>query len=87
MTFYGNMRSAKDDGSDLKTILSTNVHRTYDDIGVFGSYVYYPINNQLLMVSKTSGSKPTVLYNDTIEIHSIYVFSSSGMWIIICNLL
>lgn len=73
------MKSVKDDGSDLKTVLSINARRSYDDIGVSSSYIYYPKNNQLLMVSKTPGSIPTVLYTDTREINSIYAFSSLGM--------
>ncbi|CAC5389511.1 unnamed protein product [Mytilus coruscus] len=75
----GDMNSAKVDGSDVKTILSTNVRRNYYAIGVFGSQIYYANEyHQLLLVTKTPGSKPTVLYNDTSEIHSIFVFNQAA---------
>ncbi|VDI82719.1 Hypothetical predicted protein, partial [Mytilus galloprovincialis] len=73
----GDMKSAKNDGSDVKTIHSTNVRRDYNAIHVVGSNIYYANDNQLLMLSKTSGSTPTVLYNDTSSICSIFVFNQS----------
>ncbi|XP_052067593.1 low-density lipoprotein receptor-related protein 6-like [Mytilus californianus] len=79
----GDMNSAKVDGSDVKTILSTNVHSNYYAIGVFGSQIYYANEyHQLLLVTKIPGSNPTVLYNDTSEVHSIFVFNQAGMHII-----
>ncbi|VDH97063.1 Hypothetical predicted protein [Mytilus galloprovincialis] len=80
----GDITSSKDDGSDVKTIHSTNVAANYFAIGVVGSYIYYGnAYNQLLMVSKTPGSAPTVLYNDTRRIESIFVLNSPGMSITI----
>ncbi|CAG2245201.1 LRP1B [Mytilus edulis] len=81
INYDGEMKSCKDDGSDVKTILSTHVRRPYYAIHVVGSYIYYANGNQLLMLSKTSGSTPTVLYNDTSYIYSIFVFNQSGMLI------
>ncbi|CAG2237271.1 unnamed protein product [Mytilus edulis] len=81
INYDGEMKSCKDDGSDVKTILSTHVRRPYYAIHVVGSYIYYANDNQLLMLSKTSGSTPTVLYNDTSYINSIFVFNQSGMLI------
>ncbi|XP_052067595.1 low-density lipoprotein receptor-related protein 1B-like isoform X2 [Mytilus californianus] len=75
----GDMKSCEDDGSDVKTILSTNISRSYLAISVVGSNIYYANDNQLLMVTKTPGSTPTILYNDTNRIDSIFVFDSSGM--------
>ncbi|CAG2242148.1 LRP1B [Mytilus edulis] len=77
INYDGEMKSCKDDGSDVKTILSTNVSRAYYAIHVVGSYIYYANANQLLMLSKTSGSTPTVLYNDSSYIYSIFVFNQS----------
>lgn len=80
------MKSARDDGSDVKTILSTHALRNYLAIGVVGSYIYYANeNNQWLMMKQTTGSTPTVLYNATSAIHSVFVFNQSGMSIIIYN--
>ncbi|VDI41905.1 Hypothetical predicted protein, partial [Mytilus galloprovincialis] len=70
------MKSCKDDGSDVKIILSTHVRTYYFAISVVGSYIYYGYDHQLLMVNKSQGSKPTVLYNDTSRIDSIFVFNS-----------
>lgn len=69
------MKSANDDGSDVKTILSTNVRRKYFAIEVMSSYIYYANDNQLLMVNKTQGSTPIILYNDVSAITSILVFN------------
>ncbi|XP_063400359.1 uncharacterized protein LOC134684966 [Mytilus trossulus] len=82
----GEIKSCKDDGSDVKTILSTNVRRTYYALHVVGSYIYYATANQLLMLSKLSGSTPTVLYNDSSYIHSIFAFNQSGMLINMINI-
>ncbi|XP_052065110.1 low-density lipoprotein receptor-related protein 1B-like [Mytilus californianus] len=81
----GDMKSCKDDGSDVKTILSTNISRSYLAISVVGSNIYYANDNQLVMVTKTPGSTPTILYNDTNRIDSIFMFNLSGMYITIYN--
>ncbi|CAC5377393.1 unnamed protein product [Mytilus coruscus] len=72
------MTSAKDDGSDVKTQFSTNIARSYLGIDVVGRYIYYHTYNQLLMVNKAPGSTPIVLFNDTSEINSLFVFNQSG---------
>lgn len=77
----GDMKSAKADGSDVKTINSTNVHQNYHAISANGSYIYYANHGSLMIVNKTRGSTPTVLYSDTSEIGSLYVFNLPGMWI------
>ncbi|CAG2237266.1 unnamed protein product [Mytilus edulis] len=82
----GDMKSSNYDGSDVKIILSTRVKTKYYAIDVFGSYIYYAdVNNQLLMVKKTQGSTPIVLYNDTSVIGSIFVFNSAGIYLTIYN--
>ncbi|CAC5392975.1 unnamed protein product [Mytilus coruscus] len=77
INYHGDILSAKDDGSNVKTILSTNDPRYYYAIRVIGRYIYYAHNNQLLMVTKTSGLTPTVLYYETSQIYSIFVFNQS----------
>lgn len=79
------MKSAKDNGSDVKIVLSTNIIRDYYGIGVIGSNIYYAQGVQLVMVTKTSGYSPTVLYNDTNVIVSIIMFQQSGILITIYN--
>lgn len=75
------MKSAKDDGSGVKTILSTTPDIPYHSIGVVGSYIFYANDNQLLMVTKSQGSTPTVLYNHLEGIYSLCVVNLSGMLI------
>lgn len=83
----GDIKSSKDDGYDVKTIHSTHVAAYYYAIGVVGSYICYGnAYNQLLMVSKTPGSTPTVLYNNTSRIYSIFVLYSPGKLITIINI-
>lgn len=75
------MKSVNDDGTNVTTFFSTNIVGTdYFAIRVSGSYIYYANYNQLSMIFKTQGSTPTVLYNDTNRIGSIFVFNSSGMY-------
>lgn len=81
----GDIKSARDNGSDVETILSTNFAGYNFAIGVFGSYIYYADHNQLVMVTKKAGSTPTVMYNDTNSIYCIFVFNPSGMKITIYN--
>lgn len=73
------MKSAKDDGTDVKTIHLRNISSYYTAISVFGSNIYYASSNHLLVVSKTPGSTPTILYNGFIEINSVFVFHPQGM--------
>ncbi|CAC5383053.1 LRP2 [Mytilus coruscus] len=76
----GDIKSVNVDGSDVKTIISTNwAFYYYYAIGVMGSYIYYTNNNQLVMINKTQGSKPTGIYNGTSGIYSIYAFDSSDV--------
>lgn len=75
----GDMKSAKDDGSDVNKIISTNSRRNYVAICVFGSYIYFGNGNHLYMVNKVPESTPTLLYSDTSRIESIFVFKQTGM--------
>ncbi|XP_071122406.1 very low-density lipoprotein receptor-like [Mytilus edulis] len=77
----GEMKSSKDDGSDVSTILSTNVPTDYVAIGVFGSYIYFANSyNQLVMINKEPGSTPSVLHNHTNIINSVFVLNAVGMF-------
>lgn len=78
----GEIKSSKDDGSDVSTILSTNLHSNYYyAIAVFGSFIYYAnYYNQLVMIKKEPGSTPSVLYNHTNRIDSVFVLNSVGMF-------
>ncbi|CAC5413281.1 LRP1 [Mytilus coruscus] len=71
----GDIQSAKDDGSDVKTILSTNVSISNCAIDVFGSYVYYAYGSHLLLLNKAQETQ-TVLCNYTSRIDGIFVFKS-----------
>lgn len=75
----GNIKSAKDDGSDIQTIISKNTPGSYYAIIVYGSVIYYAKDSQLLLISKTHGSPPTVLYKGTSRIGSIFVLKKIGM--------
>lgn len=86
INYDGEMKSAKDDGTDVKTIISANVQIKYYAIGIVDSNIYYANeNNQLLMVNTIPGSTPTLLYNETSKINSVFVFDSLGMLITIYN--
>ncbi|XP_052065103.1 low-density lipoprotein receptor-related protein 8-like isoform X2 [Mytilus californianus] len=77
INYDGDMKSAKDDGSDITIIHSTHSEKAYHAIGVIRTYMYYANYNQLLMVDKAPGSTSNVLYTDTGHIDSIFVFIKS----------
>lgn len=68
------------DGSDVKTLISTNSGKSHNGLGVLCSNIYYTDDNQLIMRNKAQISTPFVLYTATNRIDSIYVFKST------CNL-
>lgn len=74
----GDIKSVNVDGSNIKTIISTNSSKRYFAIGISGSKIYYANNNQLVMRNKPHGSTPTVLYTDIVNINSIYALKSTG---------
>lgn len=75
----GDIKSANLDGSDVKTINSTNSYNDYFPIRVFGSNIYYVNYMQLVMRHTSQGSIPTVLYTGTSSITGIYVFNTTSM--------
>lgn len=80
INYDGDIKSVNVDGSDVKTIASTNNQSLYDfAINVLGSKIYYAAVKKLVMMSKAQVSTTTVLYTDTNHIDSIYAFISTGM--------
>lgn len=73
------MKSVNVDGSDIQSIFSTNHYKTYYEIFVVGSSIYYADEHQLVMRNKSPTSTSTVLYGGSSDISSIYVFELPGM--------
>lgn len=81
MNTNGDIKSASDDGSDVRTIHSiNNTNGNKIAISVSSNYIFYADNKQLFMLTKTPGSTPTILHNDTSRIESIFVFNQSGIY-------
>lgn len=83
MNYDGDIKSVNVDGSDIKTIISTNYPSWYFyAINVLGRNIYYAdIYNRLIMRNKSQGSTLTVLYTDSNTIYSIYALIPTGMYI------
>ncbi|CAC5383058.1 unnamed protein product [Mytilus coruscus] len=79
MNIDSDIKSVNVDGSDVKTIFSMHSFTINYAIGVLFGNIYYASRNQLVMMNKSQGSTPTVIYTDTSFIYSIYVFNSTGM--------
>lgn len=80
MNYYGDIKSANVDGSDVRTIFRTiSITDNYYRLGVSGCNIYSNYNNQLIMRKKSLGSTATVLFDDTVTIRSIYAFNSTCM--------
>lgn len=74
----GDLESSLYNGSDVKTVVRTNVTRNNREIDIAGDYVFYTSNHTILKVHQTSGQIPTVVYTDTAQIYGLLFYSQEG---------
>lgn len=74
----GDIKSVNVDGSDVKTLISTNSSKDYYAIGVSSSNIYYADSNLLVVRNKLQISTSTVVYTASNLITSIYAFNKIG---------
>ncbi|CAC5390805.1 VLDLR [Mytilus coruscus] len=79
MEYYtGDLQSAWDNGSDVKTIISTNVTIENWDIDMDEDFIFYTSYNQIIKINKFLGQIPTVVHTDTQRIYGVLLYKQDG---------
>lgn len=77
--YTGDIKSTLYNGSDVKTLVSTNVKPFYRDIDIGGDYVFYTSVKDISKVHKYSGQIPTVIHTEQKQqIHGIQFYKQEG---------
>lgn len=74
----GDLKSTLYNGSDVKTVISTNVKHNNREIDIGGDYVFYTSNRKILKVHKSSGQVPTTLHTETAQIYGLLFYKQDG---------
>ncbi|VDI81261.1 Hypothetical predicted protein [Mytilus galloprovincialis] len=74
----GDLRSAWYNGSDVKTIISTNATDNNLNIDINGDFIFYTSNNQIMKIDKSLGQNPTVVHTDTEKIYGFLLYKQDG---------
>ncbi|XP_052081112.1 sortilin-related receptor-like [Mytilus californianus] len=74
----GDLKSVMYNGSDVKTVVSTNVKIDNREIDIGGDYVFYTSSNEILKVHKSSGQIPAVVHTETILIYGVLFYKQEG---------
>lgn len=74
----GDLKSALYNGSDVKTVIRTNVKFNNRDIDIVGDYVFYTSTNKILKVHKSSGQIPAVVHRETTQIYGLLFHKQDG---------
>ncbi|VDI77712.1 Hypothetical predicted protein, partial [Mytilus galloprovincialis] len=75
----GDLKSASYNGSDVKTVRSTNVTSSNREIDIRGDYVFYTSTNKILKVHKSSGQIPAIVHTDTTQIYGLLFYKQDGL--------
>ncbi|CAC5410068.1 unnamed protein product [Mytilus coruscus] len=76
----GDLKSALYNGSDVKTVIRTNVQRNNREIDIWGDYVFYTSNNKILKLHKSSGQIPVVVHTVTTQIYGVLFYKQEGIF-------
>ncbi|XP_071178159.1 protein cueball-like isoform X1 [Mytilus edulis] len=74
----GDLQSACFNGSDVRTIVSTNAKSKNWDIATDGDFIFYTSSNKIMKISKSLQHNPTVVYTDTDIINGILLYKQNG---------
>ncbi|VDI59316.1 Hypothetical predicted protein [Mytilus galloprovincialis] len=74
----GDLRSAFFNGSDVRTILSTNATNMNWDIDTDEDFIFYTSNNRIMKINKSLGQNPDVVHTDTEQIDGILLYKQDG---------
>lgn len=74
----GDLRSAWFNGSDDRTIVSTNEQSQNWDIDMNQDVIFYTSNNKIMKIKKSLGQNSTVVHKDTQVIYGLLSYNSKG---------
>ncbi|CAC5410066.1 LRP2 [Mytilus coruscus] len=73
----GDLKSALYNGSDVKTLVSTNVN-VNREIDIGDDYVFYTSSNKILKIHKSSGQIPADVHTETTQIYGVLFYKQEG---------
>lgn len=74
----GDLKSVLYNGSDVKTVVSTNVLSNNREIDIGDDYVFYTSSINILKIHKSSGQIPTVVHTETSQIYGLVFYKQEG---------
>lgn len=72
------LKSAMYNGSDVKTVISTNVKSNNQGMDIGSDYVFYISNKKILKVLKSSGQIPTTVHTDASQLYGLLFYKQDG---------
>ncbi|XP_071150525.1 low-density lipoprotein receptor-related protein 5-like [Mytilus edulis] len=70
----GDLKSVLNNGSDVKTVMSTYVKLYNREIDIGGDYIFYTSYKNILKVHKSSGKMPTVVHTEQVQIDGLLFY-------------
>ncbi|CAG2222930.1 LRP2 [Mytilus edulis] len=70
----GALKSALYNGSDVKTVISTNVISNNREIDIGSDYLFYTSNNKILKIHKSAGQMPEIVHTETTQIFGLILY-------------
>lgn len=74
----GDLQSAYSNGSDDRTIVSTNAKYLNWDIDVNEGFIFYTSGYQIMSINKSLGYTPTVVHTDKEQINAVLFYKQEG---------
>lgn len=74
----GELKSAWFNGSNIKTIISTNATSANWDIAINEDFIFYTSNTKIMKINKALGQNPTVVHTDTLPIYFFLLLKQDG---------
>lgn len=74
----GDLKSALYNGSDVKTVIITNVSSSSREIDIGGDYVFCAGDYKIIKVHKTSGQISAVLHRESLPIYGLLFYKQEG---------
>ncbi|CAG2229955.1 LRP5_6 [Mytilus edulis] len=74
----GDLKSVLNNGSDVKTVMSTYVKLYNREIDIGGDYIFYTSYKNILKVHKSSGQMPTVVHTEQVQIDGLLFYKLKG---------
>lgn len=74
----GDLNSTLYNGSDVKTVVRTNMIGTNREIDIGGDYIFYTSDKRIRKAHKSSGQIPTIVHTETSRIYGLLFYKQEG---------